>query len=83
VEGAVLVGGNLSASSYSINQNNKDAYGTNGYALVVGGNLNYSAGSIKNGSYNWAATRPPAARVLMARRNRPLRLFRSHRPRPS
>ncbi len=51
VEGAVLVGGNLTASSYSINQNNKDAYGTNGYALVVGGNLNYSSGSIKNGSY--------------------------------
>src|SRR5450830_1959721 len=51
VEGAVLVGGNLTASSYSINQNNKDAYGTNGYALVVGGNLNYSSGSIKNGNY--------------------------------
>lgn len=51
VEGAVLVGGNLTASSYSINQNNKDAYGTNGYALVVGGNLNYSSGSLNNGSY--------------------------------
>lgn len=54
VEGGVLVAGNLSASSYSINDKNKDAYvshGNTGYALVVGGNLNYSSGSIKNGSY--------------------------------
>ncbi|MEG2964484.1 MAG: choice-of-anchor A family protein, partial [Janthinobacterium sp.] len=54
VEGGVLVAGNLSASSYSINDKNKDAYvshGNTGYALVVGGNLNYSSGSIKNGNY--------------------------------
>ena len=54
VEGGVLVAGNLNASSYSINDKNKDAYvthGNTGYALVVGGNLNYSSGSIKNGNY--------------------------------
>lgn len=54
VEGGVLVAGNLNASSYSINDKNKDAYvahGNSGYALVVGGNLNYSSGSIKNGNY--------------------------------
>lgn len=54
VEGGVLVAGNLTASSYSINDKNKDAYvthGNSGYALVVGGNLNYSSGSIKNGNY--------------------------------
>ena len=54
VEGAVLVAGNLTGSSYSINDKNKDAYvthGNTGYALVVGGNLNYSSGSIKNGNY--------------------------------
>lgn len=54
VEGGVLVAGNLNASSYSINEKNKDAYvthGNTGYALVVGGNLSYSSGSIKNGNY--------------------------------
>ena len=54
VEGAVLVAGNLSGSSYSINDHNKDAYvthGNTGYALVVGGNLSYSSGSIKHGNY--------------------------------
>jgi choice-of-anchor A domain-containing protein len=52
VEGAVLVRGNLSASSYSINDKNQDAYGKNngsGYSLAVGGNLDYSSGSIKHG----------------------------------
>ncbi len=49
VEGAVAVAGNLSASSYAINDKNKDAFG--GYSLVVGGNLNYSSGSIKHGNY--------------------------------
>jgi choice-of-anchor A domain-containing protein len=50
----VLVAGNLTASNYSLNDRNKDAYvthGNTGYALVVGGNLNYSSGSIKNGNY--------------------------------
>ena len=54
VEGGVLVAGNLTASNYSVNDKNKDAYvthGNTGYALVVGGNLNYSSGSIKNGNY--------------------------------
>ncbi|WP_233410529.1 choice-of-anchor A family protein [Rugamonas violacea] len=52
VEGAVLVRGNLSASSYSINDKNQDAFGKNngsGYSLAVGGNLDYSSGSIKHG----------------------------------
>ncbi len=54
VEGGVLVAGNMTASNYSVNDKNKDAYvthGNTGYALVVGGNLNYSSGSIKNGNY--------------------------------
>lgn len=53
VEGAMLVGGTLDVSSYAINQNNKDAYATNGngYALVVGGDLKFSNGQINNGLY--------------------------------
>ena len=48
VEGAVVVGGNLTgAAGYSINLNNKDAY--DGYALAVHGTLTYSYASILNG----------------------------------
>jgi hypothetical protein len=39
VEGAVVAGGNVTISSYSINHNDKDAFGKDGYALVAGGNL--------------------------------------------
>ncbi|AKU22358.1 choice-of-anchor A family protein [Massilia sp. NR 4-1] len=49
VEGAVLVAGSLNASNYSINDKNKDAYGS--YSLVVGGSLSYTSGSIKHGNY--------------------------------
>ncbi|UGQ49092.1 choice-of-anchor A family protein [Massilia endophytica] len=49
VEGAVVVKGNLTASSYSINRKNQDAFGS--YSLVVGGNLDYSSASLNNGSY--------------------------------
>jgi choice-of-anchor A domain-containing protein len=64
VEGAVVAGGNVTISSYSINANNKDAFGTDGYALVAGGNLTLTGGSINNGkayvggtsSLTWAAT---------------------------
>ncbi|MDL2357279.1 MAG: choice-of-anchor A family protein [Pseudomonadota bacterium] len=49
VEGALLAGGNVKLSSYSVNALNKDAFGTNGYALVAGGNLTLTGGSINNG----------------------------------
>lgn len=52
VEGAVLVAGSMSASSYSVNDKNVDAYSSNngsGYSLAVGGALSYSNGSIKHG----------------------------------
>lgn len=51
VQGSLLVAGNLNASNYTINQNNRDAFGSSAYALVVGGNLNYNSGTINNGSY--------------------------------
>jgi choice-of-anchor A domain-containing protein len=53
VEGSVLVAGSMSASSYSVNDKNKDAFSDNnghGIALAVGGALNYSNGSIKHGT---------------------------------
>ena len=64
VEGAVVAGGNVTISSYSINHNDKDAFGKDGYALVAGGNLSLKGGSIENGkayvggtsSLTWAAT---------------------------
>lgn len=64
VEGAVVAGGNVTISSYSINHNDKDAFGKDGYALVAGGNLTLKGGSIENGkayvggtsSLTWAAT---------------------------
>ncbi len=49
VEGGVAVAGNLTASHYSINEKNVDAYGS--YAMVVGGNLDYRYGAIKNGGF--------------------------------
>jgi choice-of-anchor A domain-containing protein len=68
VEGAVVAGGNVTISSYSINHNDKDAFGKDGYALVAGGNLSLQGGSIENGkayvggtsSLMWAAA-PQAA----------------------
>jgi choice-of-anchor A domain-containing protein len=64
VEGAVVAGGNVTLSSYSINANNKDAFGPDGYALVAGGNLTLTGGSISNGkayvggttTLTWAGT---------------------------
>jgi len=53
VEGSVLVAGSMSASSYSVNAKNKDAFSDNnghGVALAVGGALSYSNGSITHGS---------------------------------
>ncbi|MFZ4289694.1 choice-of-anchor A family protein [Variovorax sp. HJSM1_2] len=47
IQGAVAVGGNFTASGYSINGGN-DAYA--GDALVVGGNLSFKNGSISNGN---------------------------------
>lgn len=49
VEGALLAGGNIKLSSYSVNALNKDAFGKDGYALVAGGNLTLAGGSINNG----------------------------------
>lgn len=47
VQGAILAGGNVNLTSYTVNLNNKDAYGH--YAMVVGGSLNFGNGNIKNG----------------------------------
>lgn len=62
VEGAVVAGGNVTVSSYSINANNRPAFGQ--YAVVAGGNLSVTSGSINHGgvyvggttSMQWAAT---------------------------
>ena len=64
VEGAVVAGGNVTVSSYSINHNARNAFGKDGYALVAGGNLSLTGGSIENGkayvggtsALTWAAT---------------------------
>jgi choice-of-anchor A domain-containing protein len=47
VQGAIMAGRDVTLTSYSVNQNNQDAYGR--YSLVVGGHLNFSNGSIFNG----------------------------------
>ncbi|NVM76296.1 choice-of-anchor A domain-containing protein [Duganella sp. SG902] len=47
VQGAVVAAGNVSVSSYSINDQNKDAYGH--YALVAGGNFTLNGGNVFNG----------------------------------
>ncbi len=68
VEGAVVAGGNVTISSYSIDHNGKNAFGQDGYALVAGGNLSLKGGSIENGKayvggtslLTWAATPPMA-----------------------
>lgn len=49
VEGALVAGGNVTLNGYSVNANNVDAFGSQGYALVAGGNLALANGSIKNG----------------------------------
>jgi len=47
VEGALVAGGNVTVSSYSINDKNAPAFGQ--YAAVVGGNLSVNGGSINHG----------------------------------
>ncbi|MBV7536379.1 choice-of-anchor A family protein [Duganella sp. sic0402] len=47
VQGAIMAGRDVTLTSYSVNQNNQDAYGR--YSLVVGGHLNFSNGTIFNG----------------------------------
>ena len=47
VEGAIVSGGSVAASSYAINHNDVDAYA--GYAVVTRNNLSVSNGSIENG----------------------------------
>ncbi|MYM65778.1 choice-of-anchor A family protein [Pseudoduganella sp. FT55W] len=47
VEGSIVAAGNVSLSSYTVNQKNKDAYGH--YALIAGGSLNFKGGDILNG----------------------------------
>jgi choice-of-anchor A domain-containing protein len=49
VEGAVVSGGSIQVSSYSINQNNADAFGASGYAAAARNDIKLSNGSIKNG----------------------------------
>lgn len=47
VEGAIVSGGSVTASSYAINHKDVDAYG--GYAVAARNNLTVSNGSIENG----------------------------------
>ncbi|MTV37250.1 choice-of-anchor A family protein [Duganella radicis] len=47
VQGAVVAAGNVSVSSYSINDTNKDAYGH--YSLIAGGNFSLNGGNVFNG----------------------------------
>ena len=54
VEGAIVSGGSVTASSYAINHNNVDAFG--GYAVVARDNLNFSNGSIENGTAHVGGT---------------------------
>jgi choice-of-anchor A domain-containing protein len=49
VQGAIVAGGNVTLSNYSVNALNKDAFGSKDVALVAGGNLKLSSGSINNG----------------------------------
>lgn len=66
VEGAVIAGGNVDISSYSINANRQAAFGT--HAVTAAGDITLSSGSINNGriyaggktSLQYAAT-PPAS----------------------
>ncbi|MRW91542.1 choice-of-anchor A family protein [Duganella sp. FT80W] len=46
-EGSIIARGNVTLSSYSVNQNDKDALGH--YSLIVGGNLSLTSGSINHG----------------------------------
>lgn len=62
VEGAVIAGGNVNVSSYSINYNNLAAYGS--HAVIAKGDIKLTGGSIDHGkmyaggttSLQWAAT---------------------------
>lgn len=54
VEGSIVAAGNITLSSYSVNLNNKDAYGS--YALISGGSLTLTGGSILNGDTYVAGT---------------------------
>jgi choice-of-anchor A domain-containing protein len=47
VEGAIVSGGNVAIQGYSVNLNNKAAYG--GYAIAAGGNIALENGTISNG----------------------------------
>jgi choice-of-anchor A domain-containing protein len=49
VEGAIVAGGNVTLSNYSVNALNQDAFGSKDYAVVAGGNLKLNSGSINNG----------------------------------
>lgn len=49
VEGAIVAGGNVTLSNYSVNARNQDAFGSQDYAVVAGGNLKLNSGSINNG----------------------------------
>ena len=69
IEGALISGGSVDVASYSINDLDKDAFGKDGYALIVRKDLTLKGGSIKNGlayvggisSLTWAAAPPASA----------------------
>ena len=54
VEGAIVAGGNVTLQDYSVNLNNKKAYGD--YAVVAGGDLKLTRGSINNGKASAGGT---------------------------
>ena len=49
VEGALVSGGSVKIESYAVNQNNRDAFGAPGYALVARNDVTLKNGSINNG----------------------------------
>lgn len=49
VQGAIVAGGNVTLSGYSVNALNKDAFGERNVAVAAGGNVKLSNGSINNG----------------------------------
>lgn len=47
VQGSIVAAGNVTINSFSVNEKNKDAYGS--YALIAGGDLNSTGGKFLNG----------------------------------
>jgi len=70
VEGAIVAGGSVSLQDYSVNLNNKKAYGD--YAVVAGGNLQLTRGSINHGKAYAGTTSLQQAAPVASSPTRPL-----------